>query len=134
MYAFKVRVSLPFSKAVEETRNALRDAGFGIPMEIDVQKLFHDKLGVEDPPYLILGACNPALARQAIQEAPEIGVLLPCNIVVRRTGETETEVIFMDPVAILGLTGLPDLAPLADDVRARLERVRDHLGTAGGGA
>ncbi len=130
MYAFQVRLEASFSEAVVRVREALRNEGFGIVMEIDVQALFREKLGVTDRPYLILGACNPGLAREAILHDPDIGVLLPCNVVVRGGHDASVEVVFMDPDAVLGLAGHSDLAEVAGEVRARLVRVCDRLGAS----
>ncbi|EQD76934.1 Uncharacterized conserved protein UCP021774 [mine drainage metagenome] len=127
MYTFEVRLQMPFVRAVVLVREALRDEGFGVAMEIDVQALFREKLGVSDRPYLILGACNPGLAREAIARDPDIGVLLPCNVVVRSESDVVTDVVFMDPAAVLGLTGEANLVHLAEEVRMRLFRVRERL-------
>ncbi|MHB1544259.1 MAG: DUF302 domain-containing protein [Gammaproteobacteria bacterium] len=127
MYTFQVRLETPFAQSVARVREALRDEGFGVVMEIDVQSLFREKLGVTDQPYLILGACNPALAREAIARDPDIGVLLPCNVVVRSASDASVEVVFMDPEAVLGLTGEADMVELAGEVRTRLLRVRERL-------
>ncbi len=100
---------------------ALQAEGFGILTEIDVQATLRAKLGVEMPAYLILGACNPALAHRALQADPSVGVLLPCNVVLRADGD-QVIVEAMDPVGALGLIESPDVQQVAEEARARLER------------
>jgi uncharacterized protein (DUF302 family) len=101
---------------------ALADEGFGILTEIDVAATLAAKLGVERPPYVILGACNPALANQALQIDEEVGALLPCNVVLRQVGD-EVAVRVMDPAAVLGLVGDGPMAVASAEARVRLERV-----------
>jgi uncharacterized protein (DUF302 family) len=120
-YALAVDVDAPFPTVVERVRAALAREGFGVLTEIDVQATLAAKLGVEGPPYVILGACNPPLAHRGLQIEPDLGVLLPCNVVVRATGAA-TRVAAMEPMAALGLSGNPALAPLAYEARERLER------------
>src|SRR5690348_8796939 len=120
-YAMAVDVDAPFPTVVERVRAALAREGFGVLTEIDVQATLAAKLGVEGPPYVILGACNPPLAHRGLQIEPDLGVLLPCNVVVRATGAA-TRVAAMEPMAALGLSGNPALAPLAREARERLER------------
>jgi uncharacterized protein (DUF302 family) len=113
---------LPFGEAVERIRVELKAEGFGVLCEIDVQATMREKLGVEGEPYLILGACNPPLAHQALQAEPDLGVLLPCNVVVyEREGETQISAI--DPERMLSIVGNDQLAPVAAEVRERLGAV-----------
>ena len=122
-YAFGKTVNLTFQQATEAVTAALAKEGFGVLTEIDVAATLKKKLGIERAPYRILGACNPQLAARAIELEPQIGALLPCNVVVRQSEDGNTVVEFMDPNAVLGLVGRPEVAPIAADVRARLERV-----------
>ena len=120
-FSFGREIAHPFAETVPRVREALQQQGFGILSEIDVQQKLAEKLGVEIPPYLILGACNPRLAHQALSAEPELGTLLPCNVVVY-AGDAGTSIVtVMDPVAILGLVNNPQIAPLAGQVRALLE-------------
>lgn len=128
-YGNTVRVRAPFGVTVDRVRAALRDQGFGVLTEIDVRATLRDKLGAEMKDYLILGACNPPLAHQALQADRQIGMLLPCNVVIRaeRTrpaaGEpgAETVVEALDPQVMIGVTGRVDLQPVADEAARRLQ-------------
>ena len=129
-YGIGTSVPLPYERAVERTREELAKEGFGVLTEIDVRATMKKKLDVDFRPYVILGACNPPLAHRALTAEPDIGLLLPCNVIVYAT-ETpgESVVAAMDPVAALALTGNDAIGPLADDVKARLTRVLEGVAT-----
>jgi uncharacterized protein (DUF302 family) len=126
-YAFGKTVGLTFGEATEAVTQALAREGFGVLTEIDVAATLKKKLGIERAPYKILGACNPQFAAKALEAEPQIGALLPCNVVVRQDAGGKTIVEFMDPDAVLGLVGRPEIAPIAAEVRARLARVLEAL-------
>ena len=120
-YGMRVRTRLTYEDAVRVTREALRQQGFGVITEIDVRKTMQEKLGIDHAPYLILGACNPALAHQAIEAEREIGLLLPCNVIVYAEGEGAV-VAAMDPVkALSAVVDNPALGDIAQQVRGKLE-------------
>ena len=121
-YTLTRTTPLPFGEAVEHVRAELKAEGFGVLCEIDVQATMQEKLGVEGDPYVILGACNPALAHQALQAEPDLGVLLPCNVVVyEREGETQISAI--DPERMLSIVDNDQLAPVAAEIKQRLNAV-----------
>ena len=122
-YGFGRTVDIPFADAITRVTQALQDEGFGILTEIDVAATMKKKLNYDMPPYRILGACNPSLAHRAIEAEPSIGLLLPCNVVVREDGAGKVCIEFMDPNAVLELVGKPEINQLAQEVRQRLERV-----------
>jgi uncharacterized protein (DUF302 family) len=132
-YEHSVEVDLPYADALGRTRTALAEQGFGVLTEIDVRATLAEKRGVEMEPYVILGACNPDLAHQALELDRTIGVLLPCNVVVRaRTGGGST-VSILDPQLMSSVTGLAGLQPLADEAARRLRTVLQALAAGPGG-
>ena len=123
-YGFSVTVPLAYDAAVEKTRAELAKEGFGVLTEIDVKKTMKQKLDAEFRPYVILGACNPPLAHKALTAERDIGLLLPCNLVVYAADDPKRSVVAaMDPVAALSLAGRAEIEPLAREVKERLERV-----------
>ena len=127
-YGIGVTVPLPYEGAVARTREELSKEGFGVLTEIDVRATLEKKLGVDFRPYIILGACNPPLAHRALTAERDIGLLLPCNVIVYAADEPGTSVVAaMDPVEALELTGNAEVRPVAEDVRARLERVLEGV-------
>lgn len=126
-YGFGKTVGLRFDQTVEHVIEALKREGFGVLADIDVAGAMKAKLKLEMPPYRILGACNPPLAYQTIAAEPSIGLLLPCNVVVREDDAGEVHVEFLDPNSMLALVDKPDISRLADEVRQRLERVMQSL-------
>jgi uncharacterized protein (DUF302 family) len=128
-YGFGTRVVLAYPEAVARTRELLKEEGFGVLTEIDVKKTLKEKLGAEFRQYVILGACNPPLAHRALQAEREIGLILPCNVIVYEDGDGSV-VSVMDPIPALGLVGNEALRPIAEDAAARLHRVIDRLRSA----
>ena len=126
-YSFGKEVEIGLDDAVKQIKEALKPEGFGILTEIDVAATLKKKLDKEIPPYIILGACNPEIASQALEAEPSIGVLLPCNVVVRQDGDGKVFVDIMDPSSVLGMVDNPGVEKLAGDVRKRLERALDTL-------
>ena len=126
-YAFGKSIALAFDAAVDKVTSQLEKEGFGVLSEIDVAATLKKKLGQDMPPYKILGACNPQFASQALAAEPQVGALLPCNVVVRVDAAGSTRVEFMDPNAVLRLVDHPEVARLAGDVRLRLGKVMDAL-------
>ena len=122
-YGFGKTVPYAFDEAISRVTQALQTEGFGILSDIDVAAALKKKLDLDMPPYRILGACNPPLAHRAIQFEPSIGLLLPCNVLVRQDNEGQVRVEFMDTDAVLKLVDKPEITALAGEVRERLERV-----------
>jgi uncharacterized protein (DUF302 family) len=122
-YGFGKTVPVSFADAITRVTGALQKEGFGVLSDIDVAATLKKKLGRDLPPYRILGACNPPLANRALEADPSIGLLLPCNVVVRADAAGAVHVEFMDPYAVLQLVDKPEVEALAREVRERLERV-----------
>ncbi|MHB1203382.1 MAG: DUF302 domain-containing protein [Acidithiobacillus sp.] len=126
-YAFSTTTTGSFQGALSKVTEALKAEGFGVLTEIDVAATLKAKLGIDSRPYKILGACNPQFAHQAIEADPDIGLLLPCNVIVREEADGQITVGFMDPAAVLGMVGNPQVTAIGETVRAKLVRVRDSL-------
>lgn len=126
-YGFGKTVNLDFGAAIDRVTQELQKEGFGILTDVDVQATLKKKLNAELPRYRILGACNPPLAQRALAAEPEVGLLLPCNVVVREDEAGKVHVEFMDPAAVLGLVDRTEIAKLASEVRRRLVRVMASL-------
>lgn len=124
---FTVHLKTDFATAIQRVTEALKVEGFGVLTEIDVKETLRKKLDVDFRPYRILGACNPALAHRALIAAPEVGLLLPCNVTVSQEGESLVNVSIVDPFSMLGVVNHPDLEPVAQEARAKLERVSASL-------
>jgi uncharacterized protein (DUF302 family) len=127
IYAFGVELHMPFKQALDRVNQALKEGGLGVVSDVDVQAIMRSKLQEEVPPYRILGACAPQLAKRVMQADPEAGALLPCNVIVREIKPELTGVTFMDPEAIFGLTDNETVAQVGRDARALIGAVRDRL-------
>lgn len=129
MYGFTTTLSdTGFDEALSKTIDALKAEGFGVLSDIDVQHAMKEKLGAEMRPYRILGACNPPLAHQALQAEPDIGLLLPCNVIVREESPGRVVVGFLDPQIMVDLVGKPEMQAVADEAAQRLRRACAALG------
>ena len=127
-YGMSLTTRLPYERALERTRAALAAEGFGVLSEIDVRTTLKKKLDIDFPPYVILGACNPPLAHRALSAEPNIGLLLPCNGIVRAGDDPDSAVVAaIDPEVSLSRVGNADLPPIAAEVKARLRRVLDAV-------
>jgi len=127
-YAMKGKVNVSVVETEKRVRHALSEEGFGVLTEIDVSAVFEKKLGKSFRPYRILGACNPNLAHQALSADSDIGLLLPCNLVIQQGADEGTSLVsIMDPVMQLGITGSDSVRPLAEEVRVKLQRVLDAV-------
>jgi len=126
-YYLAKTLPIAFDEAVNRVTAALKQEGFGVLTDIDVQATLKSKLGADTPKYRILGACNPAFAHEALKLENKLGVLLPCNVIVREEAPRQTEIAAIDPVASMERVGNPKLAVLAEEVRVRLQRALESL-------
>ena len=125
-YGRTIEVDLPFDEAVPRVKEAFQEQGFGTLTEIDVQATLEQKIGRHVDPYVILGTCNPHLASRALDVEPDIGLLLPCNVVVARRGD-RTFVLALDPQVMVSVPGRPELEPIADEAAERIGRALESL-------
>ncbi len=126
-YGFRTTLPVSYEQAISRVTEALKQEGFGVLTEIDVKATLKKKLDVDFKPYIILGACNPNLAYQGLQAEPELGLLLPCNVIVYDNGDGTTTVSIVDPIQMLGVVDNPALEPIANEANTRLRRVLEHL-------
>jgi uncharacterized protein (DUF302 family) len=126
-YGFGCILAGPVDEAVRKTTEALKDEGFGVLTTIDVQATLKNKLGVERTPYIILGACNPNLAHRALQAEPELGLLLPCNVIVYEEEGGTSRISIIDPKQMMGMVQNDELTAVAEEAEERLRRVVDRL-------
>jgi uncharacterized protein (DUF302 family) len=126
-YGMRVVLDMPFADTVDAITYALKTEGFGVLTEINVQKTLKQKLDVDFRRYIILGACNPLLAHQALQNELEIGLLMPCNVIVYETNEGKTAVAIADPIVMLTITGVPALQEMAEQAKAKFTRALNNI-------
>nr|WP_039922150.1 DUF302 domain-containing protein [Amycolatopsis decaplanina] len=126
-YHLSITLDLPYEKAVAEVRAALKEQGFGVLTEIDVQATMREKLDAEMEPYVILGACNPPLAHRALEVDRTIGLLLPCNVVVRADGDERSLVQALDPRVMIEVPEREELRPVAEEAGKRIRAALDSL-------
>ena len=127
-YGFRTTLNVPYEEAIEKATAALKEEGFGVLTEIDVKATLKKKLNADFRRYIILGACNPKLAYQALQHELEIGLLLPCNVIVYETDEGQSVISIVDPLSMLGVVENPKLDLIAQEARTRLQRLIEALG------
>lgn len=127
MYGFHATLGLGFTEALERVLAVLKQEGFGVLSDIDVQGAMKEKLGIDMPPYRILGACNPPLAHKALLADPDIGLLLPCNVVVRQEADHRVTVAFIDPLVMMEMVDRPEVQAVARDAEQRLRRACHNL-------
>jgi len=129
-YYIATTLNVPFDEAIERVEAALKEQGFGVISRIDIQEALKTKIGVDFRPYVILGACNPTLAYEALKLEDKVGTMLPCNVVVQARGDRETEIAAIDPVASMQAIDNAELQQAAHEVRGRLEQVVQNLQVA----
>ena len=127
MIGINTTLNTSFDEAIRLVTAALKEQGFGVLSDLDMQATMKEKLGVQMPPYRILGACNPPLAYKAVQAEPDIGLLRPCNVVVREEAPGRVTVAFIDPQRIAAMVDKPEIRQVADDATQRLQKARDSL-------
>ncbi len=127
MYGFKTSIEGGFDNVLARVTEELKKEGFGILSDIDVQATLKAKLGVDSAPYRILGACNPPYAHRALEADPDLGLLLPCNVIVRDSNDGSVIVGFMDPEAVLDIVDNEEVTTIGKEIRAKLQKVRDAL-------
>lgn len=128
-YGFGTTVNLPLDQAITQVKEALKQEGFGVLTTIDVRETLKQKLNVDFEPYIILGACNPQLAHRALTTVHDVGLLLPCNVIVH-AHDGQSRIDIADPVAMLGIVNDPTLQDVAEEARVRLQRVLERLQSA----
>ena len=125
-YGYSKAVNYPFNEALERTKKARQEQGFGVQAEINLSSALREKLGIEVPQQIILGACNPQLAHKALEAESEIGLLLPCNVTVRQDGQ-QVKVAVIDPERLMDFVGNPELRPIAEEAKRRLQAVLERI-------